>query len=315
VSRRWSSRGYSTAQEIQKCPGQKSRTQSPFPALWVLGGALKGQASTLKYDLVSKWMAGPALLQERDGPAVTSHQNVIYVVGGKNHSGPMASVERMEPNQEWQLAPSLQTARRRHAAVQIGNCIMALGGLASKRGDRGPIAPNEALQLDIYRAWEKIACCRIPRWGLAAVASNDYVYALGGIDEAGDSCASMEVYSLSTDSWADAPAMNEARYNVGAAITGDFIYAVGGRQGRDFLDSVERFSLKTSAWENVASLQTPRCCCEVVAVGGHIFALGGYGSCGRLSSVERFDPTQEVWIIVDELPGARNCMASAVIFQ
>eukprot|EP00931_Biecheleriopsis_adriatica_P018594 TRINITY_DN12983_c0_g1_i1.p1 TRINITY_DN12983_c0_g1~~TRINITY_DN12983_c0_g1_i1.p1 ORF type:complete len:643 (-),score=90.79 TRINITY_DN12983_c0_g1_i1:157-2085(-) len=296
---------------MQKPTYQESR-------LWVLGGALRGQASALKYDLSRKeWTTGPSLLQERDGPvAVTSEHNVIYVVGGKNHSGPMASVEKLEPNHEWQVAPSLQTARRRHAAVRVGSYILALGGLASKRGDGGPIAPNEALQLDVDGAvWETMACCRVPRWGLAAVALKECVYVLGGIDAQGSFCSSMEIYSLSTDSWIDAPPMQTKRCWLGVASTGGFLYALGGRNGEEVLASVERFNLAESKWEQIAPLQTPRWCCAAVLLQGHIFVIGGYGRNGRLSSIERFDPVQQTWVVIDDMPAARNWTAVAVTGQ
>ena len=71
-----------------------------------------------------------------------------------------------------------------------------------------------------------------PRYRPAAVvAGNGQIYVFGGQNDSGF-LNSAEVYTPSTNSWAQLPPMPTARYGMGAALGADgHIYVVGGQNG------------------------------------------------------------------------------------
>jgi N-acetylneuraminic acid mutarotase len=82
-----------------------------------------------------------------------------------------------------------------------------------------------------------------------------------------------------------------------ACVVDGKIYALGGYDGSEFLDTLEVFDPVLNAWNapTTSGKFTPRkgLCCAVV--GGKIYTLGGYDSSGASNIVEVFDPQTRLW--------------------
>ena len=81
-----------------------------------------------------------------------------------------------------------------------------------------------------------------------------------------------------------------ARYGAGVVVMNDFIYLIGGYDGRA-INSVERAALNPygaiNVWESVSSLSIPRNSPGIVAYKNNIYVIGGSDDKGRyLSSIE-----------------------------
>ncbi|PIO66295.1 kelch repeat protein [Teladorsagia circumcincta] len=81
--------------------------------------------------------------------------------------------------------------------------------------------------------------------------------------------------------------MSVCRRALGAAALDGFVYAVGGNNGLECLDTVERYDLFRNEWIRVASLGTRRDDASVSVLNGCLYAVGGYDGNAVLNTVER----------------------------
>lgn len=62
----------------------------------------------------------------------------------------------------------------------------------------------------------------------------------------------MEVYDPSRNEWKMLGSMTSSRSNAGVAVLDESIYAVGGFDGNDFLNTVEVYNLEMDKWNDCA---------------------------------------------------------------
>lgn len=93
--------------------------------------------------------------------------------------------------------------------------------------------------------------------------------------------------------------MNFARRALAAVALPDGIYAIGGYDGKQYLDSVEKFDLQQNEWIPVKSMQKSRCTLSAVASPDfqYIYALGGFNG-QSLNLVERYDTVCDTWELI-----------------
>ena len=60
--------------------------------------------------------------------------------------------------------------------------------------------------------------------------------------------------------------MNVCRGGVGLASLGGFLAAVGGHDGKAYLNTAEMYNPKTESWETIASMNTSRAGAGVVSL-------------------------------------------------
>ncbi len=128
------------------------------------------------------------------------------------------------------------------------------------------------------------------RAGVGLAALNGYIYAVGGFDDASplDTVERWvwfikEVWSLNnyiyqfliylllrydpqTDTWQFVQSMNVCRGGVGLAALGGYLAAIGGHDGKAYLNSAEMYNPITDSWENIASMNTSRAGAGVVTL-------------------------------------------------
>ena len=75
----------------------------------------------------------------------------------------------------------------------------------------------------------------------------DKLYVVGGSDGAA-SLATVEIFDLATQTWSFGPIMSIPRANVGVAVVGKRLFAIGGFSGKDFLDSIEYLAADSGEW-------------------------------------------------------------------
>ncbi len=84
------------------------------------------------------------------------------------------------------------------------------------------------------------------------------IYAVGGQTKAGNSLSTVEVYDPVMGRWKDAEAMSMLRSRVGVAVMSNRLYAIGGYNGLDRLNTVEVFDSEEKKWSRVASMNCKR---------------------------------------------------------
>ncbi|PIO53385.1 kelch repeat protein [Teladorsagia circumcincta] len=81
--------------------------------------------------------------------------------------------------------------------------------------------------------------------------------------------------------------MSVRRQTLGAAALDGFVYAVGGVNNSQSLDTVERYDIFRNEWIRVASLGTGRENVSVSVLNGCLYAVGGYDGNAVFNTVER----------------------------
>ncbi len=128
----------------------------------------------------------------------------------------------------------------------------------------------------------------VPRASFAALTAGPDVLFVGGFSRFGPLDV---VQRLRPDGTFDfINPLPEARGSLAAALVGDTVYVVGGRNAQDqVLGTVERLVLGGGGWQPAPPLNTAREGAAAVAVDGVVYVVGGRSPTGRvLDSVEAF---------------------------
>ncbi|XP_029820531.1 kelch-like protein 18 [Manacus vitellinus] len=84
------------------------------------------------------------------------------------------------------------------------------------------------------------------------------IYAVGGLNSAGDSLNVVEVFDPIANRWEKCQPMTTARSRVGVAVVNGLLYAIGGYDGQLRLSTVEVYNPETDSWSKVESMNSKR---------------------------------------------------------
>ncbi len=97
----------------------------------------------------------------------------------------------------------------------------------------------------------------------------------------------------------------------------EYLFAIGGLDGRSVLKYNERYNIFENKWEPKTSMITPRFFHSSVHYGSYIYVFGGITVLNSnllvSSSVERYDIYNDRWDILSDIPSDGFAMCSAVI--
>ena len=137
--------------------------------------------------------------------------------------------------------------------------------------------------------WKMTQSFNIPRRALAAVATHNHVYVIGGVDANGDYATSVEYSTIGDHGelgpWRATSSLNEGRFYLAAVVSGSYIFALGGGSGAIGEDNrpvatVERAKINSdgslSEWKILPDMHLPRRGLKAVSVNNRIYAIGGY---------------------------------------
>ncbi len=137
--------------------------------------------------------------------------------------------------------------------------------------------------------WQELTPFTHPRRALAAAATKDYLYVLGGVDAQNRYVRPVEYARILPDGqlgpWKQTSALLEGRFYLAAASHGGYLYALGGGGGELGdnnvpLASVERAKINADgslqAWQHHSYLTTPRRGLTAAIINERLYAIGGY---------------------------------------
>ncbi|HEV3085290.1 MAG TPA: kelch repeat-containing protein, partial [Gemmataceae bacterium] len=249
------------------------------------------------------WASSLPMIQPSAGlAAVTETDGRIFAIGGATLGGPSNTsiagltnfVQAFSPaTNTWQFVANMPTARSfLAAAVGPDGRIYAIGGNAAF----GPTNIVEAYT-PATNTWTTVASMPTPRSGLAAVTGPDgRIYAIGGLDilRSPEPLATVEAYTVATNTWTTVASMPTPRQLLAAAVGPDgLIYAIGGADASgNPLHTVEAYNVTTNTWTTALPLPTARSgLAAVTGPDGRIFAIGGRLATTALSTVEALTVT------------------------
>src|SRR6266478_2526027 len=128
------------------------------------------------------------------------------------------------------------------------------------------------------------------RTGLAAVAFNGKIYAMGGFGVSSMVLDTVEVYDPISNSWSTATSMPTARAALAATAVNGKICAIGGFNGGGVLNAVEVYDPSTNTWSTAAAgMPTARKGLAAADANGLIYAVGGANISGQvLNATEQY---------------------------
>ncbi|XP_038664850.1 kelch-like protein 18 [Scyliorhinus canicula] len=140
------------------------------------------------------------------------------------------------------------------------------------------------------------------------------IYAVGGLNSAGDSLNVAEVFDPIANRWERCQEMTTTRSRVGVAMVNGLLYAIGGFDGHSRLSTVEVYNPEMDKWTKVASMNSKRSAMGTAVMDGHIYVCGGYDGISSLNSVECYSPEADKWVSVTPMSACRSA-AGVTVFE
>ena len=118
-------------------------------------------------------------------------------------------------------------------------------------------------------------------------AYSGMLFSIGGRGKGGDPFSKIEIYNWLKDCWTPGPRLLMPRRHVATAVAEGKIYAVGGHNGSEHLNTVECFDPAIGKWQLCQPMATCRRGMSVGILKGMLYAVGGLDESICFSRVER----------------------------
>ncbi|XP_077160551.1 kelch-like protein 18 isoform X2 [Paroedura picta] len=165
------------------------------------------------------------------------------------------------------------------------------------------LMPERRLHLPAFRTRPR--CC---------TSTTGLIYAVGGLNSAGDSLNVVEVFDPIANHWTQCQPMTTARSRVGVAVLNELLYAIGGYDGQLRLSTVEVYNPESDSWSKVGSMNSKRSAMGTVVLDGQIYVCGGYDGTSSLNSVEVYSPETDKWTVLTPMSSNRSA-AGVTVFE
>ena len=227
--------------------------------------------------------------------AVLLQDGRVFIIGGTNANGPVASADLFGTDGNFSAAAAMQTPRSGHTATVLSDGrVLVTGGTTSGGG-----AVNTA---EIYdpsaNSWSAPTTMVDARAGhTASLLPDGRVLLAGGHDSAGNALSSLEIFDPASGKFSSAGAMSVPRMNHAAATLGDGrVLMIGGTtDGSNALASTDIYDPVAGAVSAGPVLSTPRMSATATTtLDGKVAVIGGNNGAASgsqdLASAEIFDP-------------------------
>lgn len=195
------------------------------------------------------------------------------------------------------------------------HCILGFGGMFTSSS----LTDSEHLFQVFHPSWGEwrtLTAAHAPRMSNQGIAVlNNFVYLIGGDKNTNGFRAETRCwrYDPRHNSWCTIQPLQQQHADHCVCVLGGHIYAIGGRDYSNELDSVERYDPHTNTWEFVAPLKR-----EVYAHAGAVLDGKMYVTCGRrgmayLRETYCFDPAANSWTACAEGPVERAWHGMAAV--
>lgn len=97
------------------------------------------------------------------------------------------------------------------------------------------------------------------------------------------------------------------------SLFGRLLFAIGGFDGKQRLNSVECYHPENDEWTMVSPMKCSRSGAGVASLGQYIYVIGGYDGNSQLNSVEKYDIEHDVWEFASNVSIARSALSVTVL--
>lgn len=174
---------------------------------------------------------------------------------------------------------------------------------------------SAAPAVDSHSRWLDHTSLPSGRAGLALVAVDQQLIAIGGIKQNNAPTRLVEIYDIATRRWSEGASKPTAAANVMGAVINRKVYISGGctDQGQA-LTSLEIYDPRKDRWTTGAPLPQARCSYGLAAVANKIYLFGGWNGEDFEDTVFVYDAAGDRWDLVGTaLPQAAGNMGVAVL--
>ncbi|XP_037091200.1 kelch-like ECH-associated protein 1B [Pollicipes pollicipes] len=166
------------------------------------------------------------------------------------------------------------------------------------------------------RVWHELAPLPDARSGLGGAFMGGLLYVVGGRKNNPTGVLDsnrVDCYNPITNAWRACPGTLVPRSRLGVALLDGYLYAVGGSNGQQFLNSVERYCPDKEFWTLMQPMSTPRMGLGVAMVNRLLYAVGGYDGTARLRTAECYHPEENSWTPIPPMNTPRSGIGIGVI--
>lgn len=256
---------------------------------------------------VTGWVGRAPMPTVRLEMAAAVMDGQVVVIGGMDPDGrALTTVETHDPATDtWSAGPEHPVAIHHPMAAVLDGVLYVAGGYGE-----GSAATRRVHRLG-QDGWEAVARLPLARAAGTMVALGGQVLLAGGVDLEGTVAREMLAYDPVADAWSVLDGPPTPREHLGGAVVDGRFVTVGGRVGREHLDTVEAWDPATRTWETLPSMPTARAGLGVTATcDGGLVAIGGEdiraGAGGTFPDVEAWDPASQAWRRLPDLPVGRH---------
>lgn len=208
----------------------------------------------------------------------------------------------------WQNRASAPTSRQEVASAVVDGRVWVVGGITAAGASTvvesydpatDQWAPGPALPLALHHA--------------AATTYHGELAVLGGFLDAATlyARATDRAFTLRAGAWVELPRLRRPRGAAAAAVVGDSLVLVGGRDSSGLVSPTEVYD--GSAWRDATAIPSPRDHLSAVSDGRSLFAVGGrmLDPGATTGALDRFDPAANAWERLPGMPTARGGLGAA----
>ena len=243
------------------------------------------------------------LSQARFGLAAVNDGQRIYVLGGagKNMSG-TTTVEIIDPTTgQIEVLENAITSRFYHSAVFDGDeSIYLIGGVGESTFFPGEVFRNPTFEVfnTKTKSVTRLGSFRMPTRINTAQYHQGKIYVLGGSQHLRKGTKYIDdvfIYDIKTKVWRVGAKMPKGKATK-SVIFDDWLYTVGGYDGKASLSSFERYSLSENRWETLPDLPKGISAHAVTVNNGKLYSFGNYNS---LTDCFSYDFATQIWQQLD----------------
>lgn len=282
------------------------------------GGSEDDRSRTPHVVEGSAWERHAGLPTPRTEVAVAAVGTRVFVAGGFTQDGETSgAVETFDlAGTRWSGVAPLPEPVHHAAMVAWAGRLLVFGGY---RADGS--ASSKVWFLDPTRddaAWEPLPDMPTPRGAHAAVLADERVHVVGGVSRFGgrtELVAAHHVYDVRRRTWSTQPALPDPRDHLAAAVIGDELYVVGGRELSAARNTgrLDVFDVQAQTWSRAPDMPTPRGGIAASVADGRLYVFGGETLSSTFHETEVFDPDTLRWAGGPPMPSARHGLGAATM--